>query len=83
VQRADTARGFDALPRRCVVARTVAALGRCRPLARDRARTAKSAKACPASRTSAAAPAASHEPAITQANLNRTLRRRWRVERCL
>ncbi|MGN6448945.1 MAG: transposase [Brucella intermedia] len=35
VKRADYAEGFEALPRRCVVERTFARLGRCRRLARD------------------------------------------------
>ena len=45
VKRSDTAKGFEVLPRRWVVERTFAWLGRCRRLARDWERTVESAEA--------------------------------------
>ncbi len=45
VKRSDTAKGFEVLPRRWVVERTFAWLGRCRRLARDWERTLESAEA--------------------------------------
>lgn len=45
VKRSDTARGFEVLPRRWVVERTFAWLGRCRRLAKDWERTIESAEA--------------------------------------
>ena len=45
VKRSDTVNGFEVLPRRWVVERTFAWLGRCRRLARDWERTVESAEA--------------------------------------
>lgn len=45
VKRSDTAKGFEVLPRRWVVERTFAWLGRCRRLAKDWEKTAESAEA--------------------------------------
>lgn len=45
VKRSDTAEGFDVLPRRWVVERTFAWLGRCRRLAKDWEKTIASAEA--------------------------------------
>jgi transposase len=45
IKRSDTAKGFEVLPRRWVVERTFAWLGRCRRLARDWERTVESAEA--------------------------------------
>jgi len=45
VKRSDTAKGFEVLPRRWVVERTFAWLGRCRRLARDWEKTVESAEA--------------------------------------
>jgi putative transposase len=45
IRRSDTARGFLVLPRRWVVERTLAWLGRCRRLAKDWERTIQSATA--------------------------------------
>ncbi len=45
VKRSDTAKGFEMLPRRWVVERTFAWLGRCRRLARDWEKTIESAEA--------------------------------------
>lgn len=45
VKRSDTAKGFEVLPRRWVVERTFAWLGRCRRLAKDWERTIESAEA--------------------------------------
>ncbi|WP_223479784.1 IS5 family transposase [Oricola indica] len=45
VKRSDTAKGFEVLPRRWVVERTFAWLGRCRRLAKDFERTIASAEA--------------------------------------
>jgi len=45
VKRSDTAKGFEVLPRRWVVERTFAWLGRCRRLARDWEKTIESAEA--------------------------------------
>ena len=45
IKRSDTARGFEVLPRRWVVERTFAWLGRCRRLARDFERSIESANA--------------------------------------
>jgi len=45
VKRSDTAKGSEALPRRWVVERTFAWLGRCRRLARDLEKTIESAEA--------------------------------------
>jgi len=45
VKRSDTAKGFEVLLRRWVVARTFAWLGRCRRLARDWEKSIKSAEA--------------------------------------
>lgn len=45
VKRSDSAKGFEVLPRRWVVERTFAWLGRCRRLAKDWERTIESAEA--------------------------------------
>jgi transposase len=45
LKRSDKAQGFAVLPRRRVVERTFARLGRCRRLARDREKTIASATA--------------------------------------
>ena len=45
VKRSDTAEGFEVLPRRWVVERTFAGLGRCRRLAKDWEKTIESAEA--------------------------------------
>jgi transposase len=45
VKRSDIAKGFKVLPRRWVVERTFAWLGRCRRLARDWEKTIASAEA--------------------------------------
>ncbi len=45
VKRSDTAKGFEVIPRRWVVERTFAWLGRCRRLAKDWERTIESAEA--------------------------------------
>ena len=45
IKRSDTAKGFEVLPRRWVVERTFAWLGRCRRLAKDFERTIASAEA--------------------------------------
>jgi transposase len=45
VKRSDTARGFEVLPRRWVVERTFAWLGRCRRLAKDWEASVASAEA--------------------------------------
>jgi len=45
VKRSDTAQGFEVLPRRWVVERTLAWLGRCRRLSKDWEKTIASAKA--------------------------------------
>lgn len=45
IRRSDTAKGFELLPRRWVVERTFAWLGRCRRLAKDWERTVESSKA--------------------------------------
>ena len=45
IKRSDTAKGFEVLPRRWVVERTFAWLGRCRRLARDWEKTIESAEA--------------------------------------
>ena len=45
IKRSDTAKGFEVLPRRWVVERTFAWLGRCRRLAKDVERTAESSAA--------------------------------------
>ena len=45
VKRSDTAEGFEVLPRRWVVERTFAWLGKCRRLARDWEKTVESAEA--------------------------------------
>ncbi len=45
VKRSDTAKGFEVLPRRWVVERTFAWLGRCRRLAKDWEKTIESAEA--------------------------------------
>ena len=45
VKRPDSAKGFEVLPRRWVVERTFAWLGRCRRLAQDFERTIASAEA--------------------------------------
>ncbi|MGB1209047.1 MAG: IS5 family transposase, partial [Paracoccaceae bacterium] len=45
VKRSDTAKGFEVLPRRWVVERTFAWLGRCRRLAKDWEKSIESAQA--------------------------------------
>ncbi|WP_265001130.1 transposase, partial [Komagataeibacter nataicola] len=45
IRRSDTARGFEILPRRWVVERTFAWLGRCRRLAKDREKSIASSTA--------------------------------------
>ena len=45
IKRSDCAKGFEVLPRRWVVERTFAWLGRCRRLAKDFERTIASAEA--------------------------------------
>jgi transposase len=45
IKRSDTAKGFEVLPRRWVVERTFAWLGRCRRLAKDWEKTIASAEA--------------------------------------
>ena len=45
VKRSDTAKGFEVLPKRWVVERTLAWLGRCRRLAKDFEATIESAAA--------------------------------------
>lgn len=45
IKRADSAKGFEVLPRRWVVERTFAWLGRCRRLAKDFERSIESAQA--------------------------------------
>ena len=45
VKRSDTAEGFEILPRRWVVERTLAWLGRCRRLSKDREKSSASAEA--------------------------------------
>jgi putative transposase len=45
IKRSDTAKAFEVLPRRWVVERTLAWLGRCRRLAKDWERTTSSAPA--------------------------------------
>ena len=45
IKRSDSVKGFEALPRRWVVERTFAWLGRCRRLAKDFERTIASAEA--------------------------------------
>ncbi|MGY3333437.1 transposase [Mesorhizobium sp. USDA 4775] len=45
VKRSDSAKGFEVLPRRWVVERTFAWLGRCRRLAKDFERSIESAQA--------------------------------------
>jgi len=45
VKRSDTAQGFEVLPRRWVVERTFAWLGRCRRLAKDWEKTIESTTA--------------------------------------
>jgi putative transposase len=45
IKRSDSAKGFEVLPRRWVVERTFAWLGRCRRLAKDFERTIASAQA--------------------------------------
>ena len=46
IKRSDTAKGFEVLPRRWVVERTLAWLGRCRRLAKDWEKTIESSSAC-------------------------------------
>src|SRR3954452_8584777 len=45
IKRSDTAKGFEVLPRRWVVERTLAWLGRCRRLAKDAEKTIESSSA--------------------------------------
>ena len=45
IKRSDTAKGFEVLPRRWVVERTLAWLGRCRRLAKDWEKTIESSSA--------------------------------------
>jgi putative transposase len=45
IKRSDTAQGFEVLPRRWVVERTLAWLGRCRRLAKDWEKTIESSSA--------------------------------------
>ena len=45
IKRSDTAKGFEVLPRRWVVERTFAWLGRCRRLAKDREKSLASSTA--------------------------------------
>ena len=45
VKGSDAAQGFDVIPRRRVIERTIAWLGRCRRLAKDREKAIASAEA--------------------------------------